>query len=49
MSRLEQLLASYAQCRKAWFQAPSIRLGNCLRQLEASIKYERRAAGRGAS
>lgn len=42
-ARLEALVASHQQCRKAFYQAPSPRLGNCLRQLEASIKYERRS------
>ena len=41
--KLKELLAAYEQCKKAFFQNPSPRLGNCLKSLEASIKYERKS------
>jgi hypothetical protein len=41
--RMLTLMAQHEQCRKAFAQNPTPRLGNCLKAIEASIKYERRA------
>ena len=34
-------MAHYEQCKRAFYQAPSPRLGAALRQLEASIEYRK--------
>lgn len=39
LQRLQTLLDQHEQCRRAFLQAPSPRLGAALRQIEASIKY----------
>lgn len=39
LQRLQVDLDQHAQCRRAFLQDPGPRLGNALRQLEASIKY----------
>lgn len=39
LQRLQIDIDQHAQCRRAFMQAPSPRLGAALRQLEASIKY----------
>jgi len=40
--RMLTLLAQHQQCKAAFFQNPTPRLGNCLKAIEASIKYEKR-------
>lgn len=39
LQRLQVDIDQHAQCRRAFLQDPSPRLGAALRQLEASIKY----------
>lgn len=39
LRKLQVDIDQHAQCRRAFLQAPSPRLGAALRQLEASIKY----------
>lgn len=39
LRKLQVDVDQHAQCRRAFLQAPSPRLGAALRQLEASIKY----------
>ena len=39
---LDKLCQDYQRCRKAFFQAPSPRLGSAIRQLESKIRYEER-------
>lgn len=41
-NRLQDLRRQHEQCRKAFVQNPTPRLGSALKQLEASIKYEER-------
>jgi len=40
--RMLTLLSQHEQCKAAFFQNPTPRLGNCLKAIEASINYERK-------
>jgi hypothetical protein len=44
--RMLTLLAQHEQCKKAFLQNPTPRLGNCLKAIEASLKYEKRVSKR---
>jgi len=39
--RVLTLTAQHEQCKKAFFQNPTPRLGSALKAIEASLKYER--------
>jgi len=41
-ARLALLEAQHAQCKRAWFQDPTPRLGTALKQLEAALKYAKK-------
>jgi hypothetical protein len=43
LRRLQIDLDQHEQCRKAFMQAPSPRLGKALHQLEASIRHQQQA------
>lgn len=40
LQRLQTLIDQHEQCRRAFLQAPSPRLGKALVQLESSLRYE---------
>lgn len=41
--RMLTLLSQHQQCKAAFLQNPTPRLGNALKAIEASIKYERKS------